>query len=255
MDKKSEFRKLSLLYVEDDEDIRNELAEILELEFGNLYVAKDGEEGLKLFQSHSPDIVVSDIQMPKLDGLQMCEEIRKLDPDVPIIITTAFNDPSFLIKAIDIGVDKYVVKPIQLKQLEDTLVRCSKLVFQKKTIHDLMNLSKHLMDRHDNFMFVSGDDFSYVNKPLLNFLGFNTIEEFEKDNTCIFKKLQDVTYEEVSQTKQEWLKFLQNNVGKEHVIYLKECNIDRDEIIPYKVNMQYFQEIEHFLITFDGIKK
>lgn len=129
---RSDLKKISLLYVEDDEDIRDELVDFLELYFESLYVAKNGEEGLALFHQNKPDIVVSDIQMPLMDGLTMCEEIRKVNTDVPLIITTAFNEPSFLIKSIDLGVDRYVTKPINITKLEKSLMRCGEFVLQKE---------------------------------------------------------------------------------------------------------------------------
>jgi hypothetical protein len=110
------------------------------------------------------------------------------------------------------------------------------------------------MDKHDNFIFISGDDFSYINKPLLNFLGFNTIEDFENNNACIFEQLKVVTQEQICQTKKEWLEFLKQNLNKEHVLYFKECIDEKDTIIPYKVTVQYFEKIEHYLIIFNRIE-
>lgn len=249
-----ELKRISLLYVEDDEDIRTELVELLEVYFAELHVAKDGQEGLELFNKHKPDIVVSDIQMPVMDGLAMCEEIRKINKDVPIIITTAFNDPSFLIRSIDIGVDKYVVKPINFTKLEDTLLRCATFVFQKRTIDDLVKLSKELMDEHDDFMYITGDDFNHINKAFLNFLGFNTIDEFNADYKTIFEKLQTISDQEIKATKEEWITFIKNNSEIDHIIYLKECNGDESKIIPYKVNVKHLSNIEHYLVVFNEVK-
>lgn len=253
MDKKA-FSKISILYVEDDEDIRSELVEVLELEFKQVVVAEDGEEGLELFKQYYPDIVVSDIQMPKMDGLEMCEEIRKLDPDVPVIITTAFNEPSFLIKAIDIGVDKYVVKPIDIIKLEETLLRCSKFVFQNRKIQDLQDLSRQLMDKHNNFMFIAGDEFSYINSALSNFLGFDTIEKYN-DTVDILEKLKTISDEEIFKNKEKWIEFSKNNLDKEHIIYLKDCSGTKNDIIPYKVTISYFSHMEHYLIMFERIEE
>jgi YesN/AraC family two-component response regulator len=252
---RSILKKLSLLYVEDDKDIQEELQEVLELDFKTLYTASNGQDGLDLFKKYKPDIVISDIQMPKMNGLEMCEQIRTIDSNVPIVITTAFNEPSFLIKSIDIGVDKYVLKPIDIFKLEQTLMRCAKFVFQQKTINDLQKLSKKLMDKHDNFIFISGDEFNYINKPLLNFLGFNTLAEFEKNNLSIFDKLKDITQEEICQTKKDWLIFLENNLDQEHIIYFKECINGNHTIVPYKVTVEYFDEIEHYLIIFNTIEE
>lgn len=109
--------QLKILYVEDEESIRNELLEILELDFDNIIVAGNGEEGLQLYKEHHPDLVISDIQMPKMDGLQMCKEILALNNETPIILTTAFNEGRYLQEADSLKVRAYITKPIDIKQL------------------------------------------------------------------------------------------------------------------------------------------
>jgi YesN/AraC family two-component response regulator len=251
----TELKKISLLYVEDDEDISSELVELLEIYIDKLYVAKDGKKGLDIFKEHHPDIIISDIQMPIMDGLEMCEQIRKIDPEVPIIITTAFNEPSFLIKSIDIGVDKYVTKPVDLNKLEETLLRCAKFVFQKRTINDLLKLSSQLMDNQDNLIYISSNDLSNINKPLMNFLGFNTTEEFDKNQDSILGKLQSISEEEKDLAKKEWIGYLKEHPSDEHIIYLKECNGEEKNLIPYKVAIKYFDALEHYLIILNELEK
>lgn len=253
---RSDLKKISLLYVEDDEDIRDELVDFLELYFESLYVAKNGEEGLALFHQNKPDIVVSDIQMPLMDGLTMCEEIRKVNTDVPLIITTAFNEPSFLIKSIDLGVDRYVTKPINITKLEKSLMRCGEFVLQKRKIDSLLKLSYQLMDKNDNLMYMTGKEFQHINKSLLNFLGFNTVEEFSKNHKTIFENLLTLSKEQISTTKTQWIEFIKNNREKEHIIYFKGCDSENNEnIIPYKVNINYYAEMEHYLIIFDELEE
>lgn len=120
-------QNLKILYVEDEESIRNELLEILELDFDNVFVANNGEEGLALYKEHNPDLVISDIQMPKMDGLEMSKEILLINKDAKIILTTAFNEGRFIKEANSLNVVAYVTKPIDLKQLsiaiEQTLNR------------------------------------------------------------------------------------------------------------------------------------
>lgn len=250
----SELNKISLLYVEDDEDIRSELVEVLELYIGELYVAEDGKEGLELFHKYKPDIIVSDIQMSVMDGLEMCEHIRDVDKDVPIIITTAFNDPSFLMRSIDIGVDKYITKPISINKLEEVLLRCSKFVYQNRMVNDLLKLSKQLMDKNDNLMYITGDDFSHINKSLLNFLDFGTTEEFFKNHNTIFDKLNSLSLDEIAKSKKEWVEYIKNNSTQDHVVYLKEC-VNENRITPYKIHVEYLNEIEHYLISLHEIKE
>lgn len=109
--------KISLLYVEDDLDVADEVAYFLRKKIATLHLAKNGEEGLELFRKFFPDIIVTDIQMPKMNGLDMIKIIHEENPKIPIIITSAFNETEMLLKAIDVGVDAYMLKPINLKDL------------------------------------------------------------------------------------------------------------------------------------------
>lgn len=108
---------IKILYVEDEESIRDELVEILELDFENIIVANNGEEGLALYEIHHPDLVISDIQMPKMDGLKMCKEILNINKDAKIILTTAFNEGRFIQEADALKINAYITKPIDIKQL------------------------------------------------------------------------------------------------------------------------------------------
>jgi len=114
-------RSLSLLYVEDDASTREELVLMLEPWLGELFVANDGQVGLDLFRDKRPDIVVTDIQMPKLNGLTMSREIRQLVPDQTIVVVSAYNDTEYLFNAIELGVDHYVTKPVNVEKLLNKL--------------------------------------------------------------------------------------------------------------------------------------
>lgn len=116
----------SVLYVEDDPDVRELLAQYLRRRVGSLLTAENGEAGLSAYRQHQPDIIITDILMPVMDGLKMAEEIRKLDSDIPIIVTTAFEQTRFLMRAIEIGIDKYVVKPVDADLLMTAIRKCAK---------------------------------------------------------------------------------------------------------------------------------
>lgn len=117
------FKEYTILYVEDNREIAEEITFFLETKVKALYSAYDGQEGLELFESKRPDIIITDIQMPRMNGLEMIREIRKIDVEVPIIITTAYNETDFLLKAIDLQVDGYLMKPLDIKELLTRLVK------------------------------------------------------------------------------------------------------------------------------------
>jgi len=130
---------LSLLYVEDEPVITLLMKELLEDEVKILYIAKNGEEGLKMYHEFKPDIVLSDIYMPKLDGLSMSKIIKERFPEQPIILLTAFNNAEDLKKAIDIGIDGYINKPIlREEQLHIPLVKIANRIQEKKQL-ELLN--------------------------------------------------------------------------------------------------------------------
>lgn len=122
----AEFLKtLTVLHVEDEPKSREAVGVFLRRRVGRLLSAADGAEGLRVFQAERPRIVVTDIQMPNMDGLAMARELRSLDPGIPIIITTAFEQTSYMTRSIEIGIDRYVVKPVQGDTLEAALLVCA----------------------------------------------------------------------------------------------------------------------------------
>jgi len=103
---------VSLLYVEDDDEIRERYAKFLANFFVDITLAKDGFEGLQLAKKHNYDLIISDIVMPRLNGLEMISEIKKINPAQIAIFVSAYNDAVMLEKAIVVGVDGYLFKPL-----------------------------------------------------------------------------------------------------------------------------------------------
>ncbi|MCK4441206.1 MAG: response regulator, partial [Sulfurovaceae bacterium] len=103
--------RIKLLYIEDDKDIQSIYLDILQEYVGKVYCANDGKEGYELYLSCQPDIILLDINMPKIDGLTLAKKIRDIDKDVKIIITTAHGEQDKLLKAIELYLIKYILKP------------------------------------------------------------------------------------------------------------------------------------------------
>lgn len=109
----------SLLYVEDEAETRALISEVLTARYPQLvlHTAANGAAGLELFRQFRPQVVLTDIRMPVMDGLEMAAEIKALDPGVDLIALTAYNDSSFLSRAEEMGFSDYVLKPIDFKDL------------------------------------------------------------------------------------------------------------------------------------------
>ena len=117
---------LSLLYIEDDEDTRIELSRYLKRRVGKLYTAKNGLEGLEKYRESPVDIIITDLKMPIMDGLELVKALRKEEEKVSVVITSALSDSERILKAMDLEVVKYVVKPIDPGELDKVLCEIGK---------------------------------------------------------------------------------------------------------------------------------
>lgn len=113
--------ELAVLFVEDEETILDCMGIYFKRRFRDVYLAADGAEGLEKFREYRPDLVVTDIEMPKLDGLEMSKEIRKISPDTPIILTTAYNEDAQVEEGKRIGVSAYLLKPVDYADLDGVI--------------------------------------------------------------------------------------------------------------------------------------
>jgi YesN/AraC family two-component response regulator len=119
---------ITLLYVEDEAAAREEVSQFLTRRVRTLISASNGEEGLERFRAEQPDLIVTDIRMPVMDGMQMSRVVRQMNKGIPIIVTTAHSDTSYMLEAIDIGIDQYVVKPVDAGKLSGALEKCEEII-------------------------------------------------------------------------------------------------------------------------------
>lgn len=115
--KQHEKREASILYVEDEAITRMTVHKMLQARYTTIYQAGDGIEGLKLYELHHPDVVITDTRMPFMDGISMSKEIRQMDPDIPIIFITAHEDAAFIEETKKLKVTRNIIKPIMLRDL------------------------------------------------------------------------------------------------------------------------------------------
>jgi len=114
-------KNINILYVDDNHFIREEAVEYLSLIYNNVMEASNGQEALEIYTQEKPDIIITDIEMPIMNGLQMVKAIRRQDKKIPIIIVTAFLDTAYLLEAIELHLIKYIVKPISNYKLDTAL--------------------------------------------------------------------------------------------------------------------------------------
>lgn len=132
-------KKLSALIVEDEQEIIDSMVKAMSSFLKQIFTAKHGDEAVKKFKKYNPDIIITDIAMPIMDGLDMTKEIKKLSPNTPIIALSAFSDKEKLLKAIDVGIDKYLLKPIDMDELISVIELIAKSKIDTLNIIELAN--------------------------------------------------------------------------------------------------------------------
>jgi PAS domain S-box-containing protein len=121
-------KTLKLLYVEDNEEARLGTSMMLGEFFDDITVAVDGEDGLKKFKESEFDLIVSDINMPKMNGIEMAAEIKKINNDIAVLILSAYNETSYFLDTIKIGIEGYLLKPIDLEQFLTIISKTAKKI-------------------------------------------------------------------------------------------------------------------------------
>lgn len=212
-------KKLSLLYVEDDENTREELEYFLQNKVKNLYVAENGQEGFDLFEKHQPDLIITDIQMPVMTGTKMIKLIKQINSTIPIVIITAFNDTDYLFEAIKLNVTNYLTKPLNLFALSEVLANIAKNINLENENKEIYNSLKQYKDIVDERSIISKTDINgiitYINEPFEKISGYKKEELLGKPhsiithpaiNKNIFKKM----WKKINIEKKSWQGRLKN---------------------------------------------
>ena len=174
---------LTLLYVEDEEITRETVCTLLGRRFPELTIrsACDGAQGLKLFEELRPDLVLTDIKMPALNGIEMARQILKLDPKLPIVVTSAHNDLNYLIDSIEIGISRYVMKPIEsqkLFQAVESSLTSIRLESELKAQHAFIRKLSRAVEQSPSSIVITDQDgvIEYVNPKYTAMTGYSQDE-------------------------------------------------------------------------------
>lgn len=148
------FKGITALYVEDEDAIRSAIGGLLKTFFKDFIVATNGVEGLNAFKENQDiiDVVITDINMPKMNGLDMLDKIKELTPFIPMLITTAHNDANFLHRAIDIGVTGYINKPIDVRKLLEVIKKNVLPIIEKKRLEDQIRIQQEKEIQNAKFL-------------------------------------------------------------------------------------------------------
>ncbi|WP_417326856.1 diguanylate cyclase [Halarcobacter sp.] len=260
-------KDINVLYVEDEDDVREFTSKTISTIVNSVETARNGKEGLEKFQENKEiNLILTDINMPKMGGLEMCAEIRKIDNEVPIVITSAHSDPDFLKKAIDVKVSAYAMKPIDLYHLIESMIKAVEPIFLRKKleyinltlenkVEEAVKQTKSILDAQDNMVILT--DLANpidANKKFFEYFQVSNLEEFlVKHNSIldVFKRDNNLLNKDIFEDSKNWISKLSELNEIDRTVKIE--NKDGEDRV-FTINIDdYEQKGEHYVISFTDI--
>jgi len=249
---KESAKNFTILYVEDNPVLRNKAAKLLSKFFEHVDQAEDGKIGLEKFKKNHYPIIITDIKMPNLNGLNLAKQIKHINPDTKIIIMSAFDDKDLLLQGIEIGVFRFLTKPVEINELSEVLLEA---IISIKHERKTKLFHQHLQNvfHYQSSMIVMFNDKTPVmaNQIFLEFFNIEDIKIFNKyykDLCSLFLREDGFLYES---SNNKCFETLQSNEKKLFQIKLKDHN---KEIKHFLLKYQTIPEKENYgILSFDDI--
>jgi len=159
-------KDISILCVEDEDGIREVIVKTLKYYFKEVYEACDGEEAYEMYEEYRPKIILSDIQMKNINGVQFVKKVRKTDRHTSIIMLTAHSNEEYLIELINLNVNHFILKPLNLKKLNEALFK-----YINENLLDQISLAPNLfLDLHKRIVVFNENEEISLRKREKDFL-------------------------------------------------------------------------------------
>jgi PAS domain S-box-containing protein len=224
-------KQFRVLLVEDEDSAREEMKSILGRFFKDVVIAIDGEDGLKKFKKEKIDLIVTDINMPRMNGLEMAEKIKSIAPDINILVISAHNETNFFIEAIKLGIDGFILKPVDVKNLVQVLYKIAKNLLVKKEAKEYEKLLvqyQNIVDKNEIVVkFDLNKKIIYVNKEFIKTLGYEKEEILNKTLKDIihfsdenYQKI-DLIWEDIIKNKKSFTEIIKCVTNDQQIVYLK----------------------------------
>jgi DNA-binding response OmpR family regulator len=143
----------SVLYVEDEVEVLRNISELLGNFFDNFYTAMVGVDAWDIFRAHTIDVAMIDIELPRLNGLELIRRIRAVDKEIPIIIISAYTKTDYLLESVELRLDKYIIKPLTSKKIHQLLDKLNEDFSNENILElapDVLINSEHLTIMFDD---------------------------------------------------------------------------------------------------------
>ncbi|QSZ42006.1 response regulator [Sulfurimonas aquatica] len=235
---KQQAQGFKLLYVEDNDSLRENASKLLRKLFDGVEVAEDGAVAFELFKKHHFDIVITDIKMPNMNGISLAQHIKKIKPNTLIIIMSAFDDKEYLLDSIEVGIFRFIKKPVKISELSDVLEEA--LHHLRQEINSKL-FTKHLENifnyQSSMVMMINDTKPIIANDMFLDFFDCETINEFKKKHDNFGSEFLPHDGFLYNHDEIEWLDKLKTNERK--LFHIKIRNLEN--------------KLRHFILKYQSV--
>lgn len=246
-----DFKESVILFVEDDIEIANELQEILQMRYPVVVSAYNGKEGLSALEIHKPNLVITDIQMPVMDGLEMIEAIRKDHPKLPIIITSAYSDTQYLMRAIEMGVDHYVTKPVNPRKLIEEIDKVLQEQAKEQQLQEQSRMISQMMDLSPNPIFsIQDGKVDFANTAFLRLMRAKELQDLRPN--FIERFICQIHPKERFTSIELWEKHVFENSSSTHNIQIRNDG-DFNESNTYKLDSLHSSALSRSIFSLTDV--
>lgn len=249
---KSLSANMNILYVEDNLALCNNMSSLLSRVSDNIVIANDGEEGYKKYLEFQPKIVITDINMPKMNGFEMIKKIKALEPECKIIIMSAYDEKEYLYNAINLGVFRYISKPAKVPELIDAIYDTIVSIDVEENRRLLLNQIKNIFNyQYSLVVMIHNGEFILPNHRFLEFFGVDTLEDFNKKYPDIDKLLLEHKGFLYSNESSHWYENAVQNVEKLFQTTMQNSQNELRHLILKVRNIP--EKKEHYILSFDDV--
>ena len=205
-----DFSKQNILIIEDDLETLELMIEIFESEFSTVYSAIDGYEAIEVFNQNKIDVILCDINIPKLDGLDTINKLRKIDYSVPIIIVSAYSDSNNLLRASNSNIQGYFTKPLTLDKIDNIL---NKIFYHQN--HEFINKKLQInpstiLDLGNSQVIINNEVRKFTNKEF----EFIKLLVQKKGSIVPYRTIEDIVWNDDKMMSSTSLRTLVKNIRK-----------------------------------------
>ncbi len=212
-------KQITILYAEDDLVIQKQTVGILQNLVKKVHVANCGQEAVELYDNNRVDIIITDITMPNMSGIEFSKHVRKDNSDIPIIVISAHNDSKILIEAIEIGISRFILKPLNISDLIQVITQFAENICNKSEKDSVSNLLEQYKNIVDADSIVSKTNkhgiITYVNDRFVDISGYTKDELIGQHHNIIRhpdtpEKLFKKMWTTISEKKKVWQGVVKN---------------------------------------------